>query len=171
MTERFEKKMTLNISELFHKVKCLKAKDLPIREITPIAADTPLAEIVDKIGTSDLPIIPVINKKQEYIGIITLRDLLFIIQKKHSSLHEAFHLQHITEGYIADELININLPIVYDDDCLENIADIMSKFQTSVLPRAPNRKEQITGLIYLKDIFTEIRNIMRKLAAEEETCK
>ena len=164
--------MTLNIDELFQKVKRLKARDLPTRAIRPIQAETPLAEIINQLGASDLPIFPVIDKKQNYIGIITLRDLLFLFQRKHTSLHEAFHLQHLVEGYNADELININLPIIYDDDNLDTITEIMSKFQTSVLPRATNRKEQITGLLYLKDIFTEIRNVLRKLAAEkEEVCE
>jgi CBS domain-containing protein len=160
--------MSFDINTLFQELKNLKAKNFPRREIAPIPEDTPLIEILNKLGTSDLPILPVINKKNDYIGIITLRDLLFLFQRKHSSLHEAFHLQHMTEGYIASELININLPIIYDDDSFERIVEIMSKFQSSVLPRAPNRKEQISGLIYLKDIFTEIRNTLRRLVADEK---
>jgi CBS domain-containing protein len=160
--------MAFDINNLFQELKNFKARNFPLREISPISEDTPLIEILNKLGVSDLPIIPVINKKEEYIGIITLRDLLFLFQRKHTSLHEAFHLQHMTEGYIAGELININLPVIYDDDSFERIIESMSKFQTSVLPRAPNRKEQISGLIYLKDIFTEIRNTVRKLVSVEK---
>lgn len=164
--------MTINIDNLLQKVRSLKASNFPLREITPIKDDTPLQEIINQLGTSDLPIIPVIDKKNHYIGIITLTDLLFLFQRKHTSLHEAFSLQHLTDGYIAGELININLPIIYDDDSLERITESMSKFKSSVLPRAKNRKEQITGLIYLKDIFTEIRNTLRKMVAEpEEVCE
>ena len=158
--------MTYELNQLLEKVKHLKAKDFILREITPIAHDTPLAEIINQLGTSDLPIIPVIDKKNQYIGIITLRDLLFLFQRKHTALHEAFSLQHLTHGYIAEELININLPIIYDDDSLERITESMAKFQSSVLPRAINRNEPISGLIYLKDIITEVRNILRRLAQE-----
>ncbi|NHJ84862.1 MAG: CBS domain-containing protein [Asgard group archaeon] len=160
--------MTIDIDPLIRKVRDLKAINFPLREITPIGADTQLIEIINQLGTSDLPIIPVINKKNEYIGIITLRDLLFLFQRKHTALHEAFSLQHMTHGFVAEELININLPIIYDDDSLERITESMAKFQTSVLPRASNRKSQITGLIYLKDVFTEIRNTLRKMVTEQE---
>lgn len=160
--------MSINLDQLLQRVKNLTAKNFPRREIRPISEDTPLLEIINKLGTSDLPILPVINNKKKYIGIITLSDLLFLFQRKHTSLHEAFHLQHMTEGYVAGELININLPIIYDDDSLERITDIMGRFQSTVLPRAPNRKEQITGLIYLKDIITEIRTILRKMIAEQQ---
>lgn len=158
--------MTINLDQLLENVKCLRAKDFPTREITPLDKDTPLIKIINQLGTSDLPIIPVINEKSEYIGIITLRDLLFLFQRKHSALHEAFSLQHLTHGYIAEELININLPIIYDDDSVERITESMAKFQSSALPRAKSRNEQIIGLIYLKDIFTEFRTILRKLAQE-----
>jgi CBS domain-containing protein len=160
--------MPFDINNLFQELKKYKAINFPRREIAPILEDTPLIEILNKLGTSDLPIIPVINKKDEYIGIITLRDLLFLFQRKHTSLYEAFHLQHMTEGFIASELININLPVIYDDDPFERIIESMVKFQSSALPRAPNRKEQISGLIYLKDIFTEIRNTLRKLISEDK---
>lgn len=165
--------MSIEIDPLIQKVRNLKAKNFPKREITPIAGETPLIDILNKFGTSDLPILPVINKKNQYIGIITLRDLLFLFKRKHTTLHEAISLQHMTHGYIADELVNINLPIIYDDDSVDRIANIMSKFQTSVLPRAVDRKSQICGLIYLKDIFTEIRNTIRKMITEqkEETCR
>jgi len=160
--------MMFDTSELFKRIKKLKAADFKLRKITPIQEHHTLLEIFNRIGTSDLPIIPVINKKQEYIGIITLKDLLFLFQKKHTSLHEAFSHQHVFTKYTAGELININLPVIYDDDHLERVMDYMGKFQSSVLPRAKNRKEQITGLIYLADIFTEIRNIIRQLIAERE---
>ncbi|MBD3189258.1 MAG: CBS domain-containing protein [Candidatus Heimdallarchaeota archaeon] len=164
--------MSFNINQLFQEVKKMKAIDFPQRKITPIPEETPLLEIINQLGSSDLPIIPVINKKGRYIGIITLQDLLFLFQRKHTAIHEAFSLQHMTEGYIAGELINLHLPIIYDDDSLERIAESMSKFQSSVLPRASARKEQICGLIYLKDIFTEFRNIVRRLIAEkEEPCE
>lgn len=171
--QRIDVKMSFDINNLFQELKNLKAKNFPKREITPILDDTPLIEILNKLGTSDLPIIAVINKKNEYIGIITLRDLLFLFQRKHTSLHEAFHLQQMTKGYIASELININLPIIYDNDSFERIIESMAKFQSSVLPRASSRKEQITGLIYLKDIFTEIRNTLRKIITtdKEESCR
>ena len=159
--------MTIEFNQLKEKVKHLKAKDFLLREITPISKETPLAEIINQLGTSDLPIIPVIDEKKQYIGIITLRDLLFLFQRKHTALHEAFSLQNLTHGYTAEELININLPIIYDDDSLERITESMAKFQTSVLPRAINRNEQISGLIYLKDIFTEIRNTLRRLVQEK----
>jgi hypothetical protein len=79
----------------------------------------------------------------------------------------------MTKGYIASELININLPVIYDNDSFERIIESMAKFQSSVLPRTSRRKEQITGLIYLKDIFTEIRNTLRKIIAtdKEESCR
>jgi CBS-domain-containing membrane protein len=160
--------MSIKIDPLITKLRGLKAANLPLRKITPIAADTPLIKILNMLGASDLPILPVVNKKNQYIGIITLRDLLFLFQKKHTVLYEAISLQHITQGYIAEELININLPIIYDDDSFERIVEMMAKYQTSVLPRAENRKEQIKGLIYLKDIFTEIRNTLRKMLAEQE---
>ena len=164
--------MTVDINQLFQKVKSLKAADFPLREITPIAENTPLMEIINQLGSSDLPIIPVINEKKQYIGIITLQDLLFLFQKKHTALHEAFSLQHMTEGYVASELININLPIIYDRDSLERITELMAKYHSSVLPRATKRKEQITGLIYLKDIFTKMRSILRKIIADqEEVCE
>jgi len=119
--------MSFNINNLFQELKNLRAINFPRREITPILDDTPLIEILNMLGASDLPIIPVINKKDEYIGIITLRDLLFLFQRKHTSIHEAFQLQHMTEGYIARELININLPVIYDDDSFERIIEIRQK--------------------------------------------
>ncbi|MCF2144714.1 MAG: CBS domain-containing protein [Candidatus Heimdallarchaeota archaeon] len=158
-----------DMAKLFQELRKRKAADFKLRKITPIYDDQTLLEIFNRIGTSDLPIIPVINKKGQYIGIITLRDLLFLFQKKHTSLHEAFSHQHVFTKYTAGELININLPVIYDNDSLERVMECMSKYQSSVLPRARDQKEQITGLIYLADIFTEIRNIIRKLVAERET--
>ncbi|MBN1329755.1 MAG: CBS domain-containing protein [Candidatus Heimdallarchaeota archaeon] len=164
--------MKPDINRLFQKAKSLTAIDFPLREITPIREETPLLEIIDHLSTTDLPIISVINKKNQYIGIITLQNLLFIFKRKHTSLHEAFTLQYMTEGYNAGELVNINLPIIYDNDSLEKITEYMDKFHSLVLPRASNRNEQITGFIYLKDIITEFRNIFRKMKTEEgEPCE
>jgi len=160
--------MKFDIPLFFEKVKNLKAVDFALREITPIRANATLLDIFNEIGTSDLPILPVIDEKNEYIGIITLRDLLFLFQRRHTSIHEAISHINISSTSIAQELINFNLPIIYDDDSLEVIAETMSKSKSSVLPRAPNRKEQISGLIYLSDVFTEIRNLMRKTISESE---
>ncbi len=160
--------MKFDIQLFFEKVKNLKAADFALREITPIQANATLLDIFNEIGTSDLPILPVIDEKNEYIGIITLRDLLFLFQRRHTSIHEAISHINISSTSIAQELINFNLPIIYDDDSLEVIAETMSKSKSSVLPRAPNRKEQISGLIYLSDVFTEIRNLMRKTISESE---
>ncbi|MHA1125631.1 MAG: CBS domain-containing protein [Candidatus Heimdallarchaeota archaeon] len=160
--------MTINMELLFDKVKDLIASDFPVREIAPILEETTLLEILNKLGTSDLPIIPVINKENEYIGIITLRDLLFLFKRRHSTLQEAISHQNIASKTTASDLININLPIIYDEDSLQRITKIMSNFQSTVLPRASKRNEQITGLIYMKDVFTEIRNIIRKIASEGE---
>ncbi len=160
--------MNIKIETLFEKVKDLTATEFPVREFTPITEDTPLLEILNKLGTSDLPIIPVIDKNNEYIGTITLRDLLFLFHRLHTSLHEAMSHQNISK-LIASDLININLPIIYDEDSLQRIAETMSKFQSTVLPRASTRNEQIFGLLYMKDVFTEIRNLIRKMASEGET--
>ncbi|MHA1212187.1 MAG: CBS domain-containing protein [Candidatus Heimdallarchaeota archaeon] len=160
--------MNIKMDVLFEKVKDLVASDFPVREITPILEDTPLLEIFNKLGSSDLPILPVIDKNNEYIGIITLRDLLFLFQRRHTSLTEVVSHQNIASKNTASDLININLPIIYDEDSLERIVEIMSKSQSTVLPRASKRNEQITGLLYVKDIFTEIRNMLRKMASEGE---
>lgn len=163
--------MSFDIDRLLQKLKLLSAADFPKRKIVSIMEDTPLIEILNKFGASDPPILPVINKKQQYIGIITLRDLLFLFQRKHTSLHDAFHLQHRPEGYVAADFINLSLPIIYDADSLERITEIMSRYETSVLPRASHRKEQISGLLYLKDIFTVIRTTLRKLLSEAQRQK
>ena len=101
-----------DINQLFKNVKHLKAADFRLRAISPIQEDALVIEIFDKLGTSDLPIIPVIDKKGQYIGIITLRDLMFLFQRKHTSIHEVFSHSHTFDKYTAGEIININLPII-----------------------------------------------------------
>ena len=162
--------MKLNLQLFLEKAKSLKATDFRKRKIKPIGFDTSLIEIFNKISNSDLPIIPVIDEKKEYIGIVTLRDLLFLFQKRHSSGSEVFQ-NPVTANFTAEDLINENLPVIYDDDSLETIAGNMSKFESSVLPRAQDRKEQISGLIYLSDVFTEIINIVRKTIVEDEAAE
>ncbi|MHA1154865.1 MAG: CBS domain-containing protein, partial [Candidatus Heimdallarchaeota archaeon] len=118
--------MKFNLQLFLEKAKSLKATDIRKRKITPIKEDTPLIEIFNKISTKDLPIIPVINEKKEYIGIVTLRDLLFLFQKRHTSGSEVFQ-NPVTANFTAEDLINANLPVIYDDDSLETIAENMSK--------------------------------------------
>ena len=156
-------KMDISFQELLKELGEKKAIDIVLRPVKTIVDDTACIDIFSVILDQDPPILHVVNLKSKSKGFITLRDLLNLFLPQHSDLRAAFSRNQILSTSKAYDFAEINLPYIYDDTKLKEIAELMIKYETDFLPRAVSKKEsKLTGIILEKDLLSHCIEIRKK---------
>jgi CBS-domain-containing membrane protein len=153
----------ISLQGLLTKLSELEACNFPLRPIKTVIEDTECFDIFSVILNQETPIIHVINLKRISRGFITLRDLLGLFLPKHSDIRSAFSRSQMLSTTRACDLAKTHLPYVYDDTKLEEIAELMLKYETNFLPRAISKKEsELQGVILQKDLILKCREIKKQ---------
>jgi CBS domain-containing protein len=142
------------------------AKDLMTKNVITVKRETPVKELVKMMSENDIEAIPVLNDKEELIGIITDGDLVMRASKFHMPLFYQildgaifFENPNIMDselkkmlGINAGEIMSKRVVSVTEDTPLEEIATIMVSRKIKRLPVVQGKK--LVGIIGRKDILT-----------------
>lgn len=153
----------ISFQRLLTKLSEIEARNFPLRPIKTIIEDTECFDIFSVILDQEPPIVHVINLKRMSGGFITLRDLLGLFLPKHSDIRSALSRSQMLSTTRAHDLAKTHLPYVYDDTKLEEVAELMLKYETNFLPRAISKKEsELQGVILQKDLILKCREIKQQ---------
>ena len=145
------------MEDVFSKVKEMKAKEFPTRKVSIINEDVGCSDLLDYLTDEENPVTMVFNDKGKYQGIITLDNLITLLEPRKTDITEVLTRTHVLSCITAFDLIKSSTPVINDDDTIEKVAGLMDKYNTIYLPRRTNRKSEITGMIFLKDIIKVLK--------------
>jgi predicted transcriptional regulator len=153
-----ESNITEDMEEVFSRVKKLKAKELPLRKVPILYEDTSCSVLLDFIVEDKSLVAMVFNHQNEYIGILTMRHLLKLLSKRKSEITEVLSRTHVLSCTTALDLLRSDIPIIKDDDTIEEVAELMEKYNSIFLPRQVDRKSKVEGLIFFEDIIRTLKD-------------
>ena len=144
----------------------ITAKDLMTKEVITVKPETPVKELVKMMSENDIEAIPVLNDKEEVVGIITDGDLVMRASKFHMPLFYqilggVIYLEHPNAmeaelkkmlGTTAADVMTKRVVAVTEDTPLEEIASAMVTRKIKRIPVVKDKK--LVGIIGRKDILT-----------------
>lgn len=145
-------------------------RDLMTRDVVTIQEDTPLEEVFSLFGKLPYHTFPVVNKKNELVGIIDIDIILEILllclvpRAKHTPLTAIRSLGGKAEDVMITHPVTIPL-----DATLKDASDLMMKYRFDRVCVSENGK--LAGIISKKDLVKEICRKRKKERIEEEKGK
>lgn len=146
------------MEDVFSTIKEMKAKEFPVREVPIIREDSSCSELLDFLVEEESLVAMVINDKEEFVGIITMRHLLSLLRPRQTDITRVLSRTRVLSCITALDLLRSDIPIVKDEDNIERVAGLMDKYNTVFLPRQADRKSEVKGLIFLQDILRTLKN-------------
>jgi CBS domain containing-hemolysin-like protein len=141
------------MEEVFTRVKEMKAKDFPIRKVPIVYEDTSCSDLLNFLVEDKSLVAMVFNHKNEFIGLLTIRNMLNLLSPRKTDLTDVLTRTHVLSCITALDLLQSDIPIVKDEDNIERVAGLMKNYNTVFLPRQSERKSMVKGLIFLEDIL------------------
>jgi len=144
----------------------ITAKDLMTTGVISVKPDTPVRDIVKMMADNDIEAIPVLNDKEELLGIITDGDIVLRASRFHPPLFYQIlggviyldnpkvmdiELKKML-GTTAGDIMTKRVVSVTEETPLEEIASIMVTRKIKRLPVVKDKK--MIGIIGRKDIIT-----------------
>jgi len=142
---------------VFSSVKEMKAKEFPVRKAPIVYEDTSCSVLLDFIVEDKSSVAMVFNHKNEFIGLLTIRNMLNLLSPRKTDLTEVLTRIHVLSCITALDLLQADIPIVKDEDNIEKVAGLMKNYNTIFLPRQSDRKSMVKGLIFLEDILRTLQ--------------
>lgn len=151
----------INLNELVEKCGDLgkkKVKEVMSRDVITVKEDSPFIEFVTNIEMYDYVAFPVLDEKDEIIGIVSQTDLLKLI---------SFHGQAGAKMLAAEAFLGIpsirtimtTRPITLSpNDTVEEAVHLMAEYGIQSIPIV--EEKQVVGMMVKKDIIRQILNIM-----------
>lgn len=149
--------MDQTIEDVFSEIKEMKASEFPIRKVKRIQEDISCMDLIDSFIKETSPITIVVNDEGKYTGVLTIKSILPLLQRRKTDLHEAISRSRVLSCVSACDLAKKQFPIVLDDDEINVVASLMESYDTAFLPRAKERKGEIIGTIALMDILAKVK--------------
>ncbi|MHA1401437.1 MAG: CBS domain-containing protein [Candidatus Heimdallarchaeaceae archaeon] len=160
--------MSENLENFFAKIRNRQAKDIPLRKVPIIELSTSCKNLFSCFFDVDVAAVIVNDKDGNYIGLLTPKEFLSLFTPRHTDIQDVISKARLFSSTTAEDLVNTHLPKVCDDYSIKHVAELMSKYETVVLPRVETRKGEVMGVITLRDIIGFVRNEWRKFLEEEE---
>jgi acetoin utilization protein AcuB len=115
-----------------------------------ISPDTPVAEALQLIREKNVRRLPVLDKKEKLIGIVTEKELLYASPSPVTSLsmHE---ITYLLSKLTVDEVMTRNPVTVTEDTPIEEAARLMMDSKVGALPVM--RGQQLVGIVTETDLF------------------
>jgi acetoin utilization protein AcuB len=115
-----------------------------------IGPDTPVAEALQLIRAKNVRHLPVVDKKDRLIGMVTEKELLYASPSPVTSLsmHE---ITYLLSKLTVDEVMTRKPVIVAEDTPIEDAATLMVDHKVGSLPVM--RGQQLVGIITETDLF------------------
>jgi len=115
-----------------------------------IGPDTPVADALQLIREKNIRRLPVLDKKERLIGIVTEKELLYASPSPVTSLsiHE---ITYLLSKLTVDEVMTRNPITVTEDTPIEDAAALMMDHDIGALPVM--RGQQLIGIVTETDLF------------------
>jgi len=115
-----------------------------------ISPDTPVADALQLMRDKSVRHLPVVDKKDKLIGMVTEKDLLYASPSPVTSLsmHE---ITYLLSKLTVDEVMTRNPIAVTEDTPIENAAIEMADHKIGALPVM--RGQQLVGIVTETDLF------------------
>jgi acetoin utilization protein AcuB len=115
-----------------------------------IGPDTPVADALQIIREKNVRRLPVLDKKERLIGIVTEKELLYASPSPVTSLsmHE---ITYLLSKLTVDEVMTRNPVTVTEDTPIEEAATLMMDNEIGALPVM--RGQQLVGIVTETDLF------------------
>ncbi|MBA7509908.1 A-adding tRNA nucleotidyltransferase [subsurface metagenome] len=146
----------------------LLAKDIMTRKVITISKDATLAELAKLLIKNKISGVPIVDKREELVGIVTEADL--IIKESNLSFPLSFSFAFLesyesytksTKEYLetrVEEVMSINVKTAREDMPISKVVNIMINNNINRLP-VLNNDGKLTGIITRADI---IKSIIKK---------
>ena len=86
-----------------------------------------------------------------------MRHLVRLLAKRKTDITDVLSKTHVLSCITALDLLRSDIPVIKDDDKIEQVAELMEKYNTIFLPRQVDRKSKIEGLIFFEDIVKTLK--------------
>jgi len=150
----------------------LLAKDIMIKKVVTISKDATLAELAKLLIKNKISGVPVVDKKEELVGIVTEADLIIKESNLPFPLSFSFAFLKSYESYTkstkeyletrVEEVMSTNVKTVREDMPTSKVVNIMINNNINRLPIL-NNDGKLTGIITRADI---IKSIIKKSEKE-----
>jgi CIC family chloride channel protein len=137
-------------------LKSLLVKDFMLRDVVVISEVMPLGSLLHLIKESTSSYFPVLNSKEELVGIISLRDI------RHILLEESLMGLVIAKDIMNEDVITLTTG--------ENLQDAMGKFGIKDIGQLPvvDRKnpKKVVGMLKRTDVIVAYNNAVLRRSLE-----
>ncbi len=113
--------------------------------LTTFSPEQPVSEVIDIFLEKKISGAPVLNEKQELVGIISEKDCLRVM------IGSAYHNQPINMGKVADFMTR-NVQTISED---QDVLDVAQAFLNTPIRRFPvlNKSGKVIGQVSRRDIL------------------
>ncbi|MBN2390787.1 MAG: CBS domain-containing protein [Anaerolineae bacterium] len=132
-------------------------KDCMTSNPVTIGPDMPVAEALSFMRQQNVRRLPIINKKQKLIGIISEKDLLYASPSPATSL-SVYEVGYLLSKLKVEEIMAKDVTTVAPSAPLEEAARIMADGKISGLPVMDG--DRLVGIITETDVFKTILEMM-----------
>ncbi len=150
------------------KIKEMKAGDFSILKVPSIVETTACFFILDESFHQDSKTLIVVDEEGKYYGLISPKDLVVLFSTFHTDISNVLSKAKAFSSTTARDLANQNLPIIVDDDKISRVTECMTKYESTVLPRAKTKDDPVEGLISINDIILSVRNIWKETSIDSK---
>jgi len=145
------------MEDVFSSIREMKAKEFPIRKVPIVYEDTSCSVLLDFLVEDKSLVAMVFNHTNEFVGILTIRNLLKLISRRKTEITEVLARTHVLSCITALDLLRSDIPIIKDEDKIEKVVGLMERYNTIFLPRQVDRKSKVEGLIFFEDILKTLK--------------
>jgi CBS domain-containing protein len=146
----------------------LLAKDIMTKKVITISKDATLAELAKLLIKNKISGVPIVDKREELVGIVTEADLIIKESNLPFPLSFSFAFLESYESYTkstkeyletrVEEVMSINVKTAREDMPISKVVNIMINNNINRLP-VLNNDGKLTGIITRADI---IKSIIKK---------
>lgn len=147
-------------------IKNIQAKDIMTKEVISVRPETKIKEAADLLSRYNLTGLPVIDKENKVIGIISEAD--FMIENNHFHLPsfiqilQSFHLWQSPDEKLkeeikkaskikASEMMNSKVITVFPETSLKDLASLFAKKRINPIP-VVDKENHLLGIVSRADI-------------------
>jgi CIC family chloride channel protein len=138
-------------------LKSLPVRDFMVRDVAIVSEMMPLSSLLHLIKESTSSYFPVVNSKEELVGVISLRDI------RHTLLEESLMDLVIAQDIMTEDVITLTPD--------ENLFDAMGKFGIKDIGQLPvvDRKDpkKVVGMLRRTDVIVAYNNAVLRRELEE----
>ncbi len=123
----------------------LQARNIMVQNVVVVHQDTPLLEVMRILVEKQISGLPVVDKEEKLIGVITEKDLLRLLVSDVITSHE-----------VVGDYMSLDVQFFSPDESVINICEFFIKTNLRRVPIVENGR--VIGLISRRDIIKLILN-------------